>query len=346
MMTDVPTRYNSGLQRAKGILEIAAALYDTSLSRQSTRSGTNTPQIDSRLGAQLSLRIEPRKDSPADRDLGVSFGIGGSRQNLVRVAEKELSMLWINPNAPLALAYKGCAPFDKPLPLRTIAVFPSWDAGVIAVHESTGITSIEQIRERRIPLRVSTGSVVAPPFDEDPTMYAITSLIGAAGFSFADIVAWGGSLHTTSRPSHPERAAMMDKGTINAVFDEGIMSWGQYALDRGFRILPVEGALRDRVTAAGFDIMNVTPNKLPGLRQSVPSINFCGWPMIVHADMPDELAYALCEAIEARKLAIPTDNYRHVDMVQLCTPDEETPRGAPLHPGAERFYRERGYLKA
>ena len=67
--------------------------------------------------------------------------------------------------------------------------------------------------------------------------------------------------------------------------------------------------------------------------------------MIVHADMPEELAYALREAIEARKLAIPTDNYRPLDLAQLCSMSEETPRGAPLHPGAERYYRERGYLR-
>jgi uncharacterized protein len=129
------------------------------------------------------------------------------------------------------------------------------------------------------------------------------------------------------------------------VFDEGVGGWGQYPLEPGFRMLPLEGAVRDRVTAAGYDLINVTPNRLPALQRPVPSVDFCGWPMIVHQDMPDEMAYALCEAIEARKLVIPTDNYRPVDMVQLCSPDEETPRGAPLHPGAERFYRERGYLR-
>ncbi len=230
------------------------------------------------------------------------------------------------------------------MPLRTIAVFPSWDAGVIAVHEATGITSIEQIRERRTRLRVSTGTVIEPPFDDDPTMFAIATVMAAAGFSFADIAAWGGSIHTVSRPSHPERAMMIEKGAIDAVFDEGIMSWGQFALERGFRVLPLEGALRERVTAAGYDVLDVTQSRLPGLRQPVPSVNFCGWPMIVHQDMPDDLAYAICEAIEARRLVMPTDNYRPLDMTQLCTPDEETPRGAPLHPGAERFYRERGYL--
>jgi hypothetical protein len=343
-MADVPTRYNSGIQRAKGILELAAALYDTSLSRKSTRSGTTIPQTDSRLGSQVSLRIDLQREGM--NGVALSFGIGGSIENLLRVARKELSLLWINPNAPLALAYKGCPPFDKPQPLRTIAVFPSWDAAVIAVHESTGITSIEQIRERKMPLRVSTGHTLAPPFDDDPTMFAVNAMIGAAGFSLADIRTWGGSVHGVPRPSHPERAEMITKGEVNAVFDEGILSWGQYAVERGFRFLPIEGPVRSRIEAAGYDIIDVTPKRLPALPHAIQAVDFCGWPMIVHADMPDDVAYAICEALEARKLQIPTDNYKPVNLVQLSNVDEEAPRGAPLHPGAEKFYRERRYLRA
>ena len=343
-MTDVPPRYNSGIQRSKGLLEMAAALYDTSLSRKSTRSGSTTPQIDSRVGTQLHLSIERQRAGMTD-GVAISFGVGGSCDNLMEVARKELSLVWINPNGPLALAYKGHPPFSGPQPLRAIAVFPSWDAAVIAVHESTGITSIEQIRERRVPLRVSTGTTTSAPYDEDPTMFAINAMIAAAGFSLDDIRAWGGSVHSVSRPSHPERAEMITKGAIDAVFDEGILSWGQYALERGFRFLPIEGAVRARLEATGFDMVTVTPQRLRALREPVTSVDFCGWPMIVHADMPNDVAYALCEAIELRKLLIPTDNYKPIDFTQLCTITEETPRGAPLHPGAERFYRERGYLK-
>ncbi len=344
-MADTPIRYNSGIQRSKGLLELAAALYDTSLARHSTRGGTTIRQVDSRLGTNLSLSIQPRRDSPGDVGLGLSFGIGGSRENLMRVARKELSLLWINPNAPLALACKGRAPFDGPQPLRTIAVFPSWDAVVIAVHESTGITALDQIAERRVPLSISTGTPTAPPFDEDPTMFSVNALMGAARFSFDDIRAWGGSVHSVSRPSHPDRAEMIRKGEIDAVFDEGLLSWGQFAVEHGFRILPVEWRVRAQLEAEGFDIISLTRDRIPALPAPVTAVDFSGWPMIVHADMEDSVAYALCEAIEARKLAIPTDNFRPLDMVQLCTPDAETPRGAPLHPGAERFYRERGYLK-
>jgi hypothetical protein len=216
---------------------------------------------------------------------------------------------------------------------------------VIAVHESTGITSIEQIAERRTPLRVTTRATIHPPFDEDPTMFAVNTVINAAGFSLDDIRAWGGSVQGVSRPSHPDRSNAITAGAVDAIFDEGVLSWGQFAIERGYRILPVEGAVRDRIIAAGYDMIALTPRRLPGLAQAITAVDFCGWPMIVHADMPDDVAYALCEAIEARQLSIPTDNYRPLDLAQLCTISDENPRGAPLHPGAERFYRERGYLK-
>jgi TRAP-type uncharacterized transport system substrate-binding protein len=342
-MDKIAPRYNAGIQRSKGLLEIAAALYDPSLSRQTRRSGTPAPQIDSRLGTRLSLRIDAKR-SPADDNVGIAFGVDGFRDNIMQVARKELSLLWINPNSPLTQAYRGCAPFSEPLPLRALAVFPSWDALVIAVHESTGITSIEEIRERRYPLRVSTRETIMPPFDQDTTMFGVNALLAAAGFSLDDIRAWGGSIHPVARPSSPDRSDAIAKGTIDAIFDEGVLSWGQFAIERGFRILPIDGALRDRVKSAGYDMVTLTQSRIPGLRHPVPAVDFSGWPMIVHADMPDDVAYALCEAIEARKLLIPTDNYQPLDLAQLCSIGEETPRGAPLHPGAERFYRERGYL--
>jgi len=343
-MDETRPRYNAGIQRSKGLLEIAAALYDTSLSHQRRRGGSAAPQIDSRLGTRLSLQIDAKK-TPAEDSVGISFTVDGFRHNVMQVARKELSLLWINPNAPLAQAYKGCPPFPEPLPLRAIAVFPSWDAAVIAVHESTGITSIEQIRERRYPLRVSTRETIVPPFDEDTTMFAVNAMLAAAGFSLGDIRAWGGSIHPVARPSHTDRSDAVANGTIDAIFDEGVLSWATFAIEKGFRILPIEGAMRERMTAAGYDIITLTEKQIPGLPHPVPAIDFSGWPMIVHRDMPEEVAYALCEAIEARKLLIPTDNYRPLDLAQLCSITAETPRGAPLHPGAERFYRERGYLR-
>jgi TRAP-type uncharacterized transport system substrate-binding protein len=97
--------------------------------------------------------------------------------------------------------------------------------------------------------------------------------------------------------------------------------------------------------ALGYRPSSMSRCGFHGLRQDVPTIDFSGWPMIVHAAMPNELAYALCEAIELRRGQIPTDNFKPLSMRQLCANDEEAPYDVPLHPGARRYYREQGYLK-
>jgi hypothetical protein len=63
--------------------------------------------------------------------------------------------------------------------------------------------------------------------------------------------------------------------------------------------------------------------------------------MVVNATMLEDVAYALCETVEARKALMPTDNFKPLDMAQLCANDQEAPYDVPLHRGAKRFYLEK-----
>jgi uncharacterized protein len=156
---------------------------------------------------------------------------------------------------------------------------------------------------------------------------------------------WGGKFHSAPHPSDPSRRAAIENGEVNAILDEGIKSWGQTALDNGFRYLPVEGKVLKQLIRLGYRPAVMTQDQFKGLDKNISTIDFSGWPMIVHADMADDVAYALCEAIERRRELIPTDNYKPLDIAQLCANDAEAPYDVPLHPGAKRFYQERGYLK-
>ena len=282
--------------------------------------------------------------------MGVTFSVSsGLRKAVLRVVAGEISVLWVNPHG-------GADPrLSRAAAVRHAAATGAHDRRVsfaqdvigFAVHESTGITAFEQILERKYPLRLSTRIPITPPFNhEDPTMFSVTSMMGAAGFSLDHISSWGGEIHSASRPSDSLRGTAIKAGRIDAIFDEGILSWGQLAIEHGFRILPIEGALRQKVEAAGYAMTTIGPDRLPGLREAVAVADFSGWPMIVHADMDEDLAYALCEAIESRQAVMPTDNYKPLNMADLCAGGIEAPRHAPLHPGAERFYRQRGYLKS
>lgn len=333
-------RYNAGIQRAKGFLELAAALYDGSLSSESWRAAEGVLQTDSRLGNALELSLAAKSKS----GVSLSFATGSFRE-IRAVAQGRFSLTWVNPSVLLTMAYRGKGPFRKRLPLRTIAVFPSYDVMGFAVHESTGITSFSQIKKDRFPLKLSTRIVTASALRENSTMFTVAAVMRAGGFTFADLRKWGGKIHLAPRPSHPARRASIEDGTVNAIFDEGIKSWARTALDNGFRFLPVEGKVLKPLAAMGYRPVIMSKSRFQGMPEDVQTIDFSGWPMIVRADMPDDVAYALCEAIERRKEFIPTDNYKPLDIAQLCANDEETPYDVPLHTGAQRFYRERGYLR-
>jgi len=336
-------RYNAGIQRAKGLLEIAAGLYDSSLSYQTRRAAENVLQTDTDLGRVLRLSLGTKK-SESRPEVTISFTTGSFRE-IIAVAEGEYSLAWVNPSVLLTMAYRGTGPYPKKLPLTTIAVFPSYDVMGFAVHQSTGIISLSQIAKERIPLRLSTGIIPKSSLPGNATMFTVAAVMGAAGFSFSDLRRWGTKLHSAPRPSDPSRRKGIETGTINAIFDEGIKSWGKTALEHGFRFLPIDGTLLKKMKALGYRPATMTKARFSGLTEDLQTIDFSGWPMIVRADMANKVAYALCEAIEKRQDLIPTDNYKPLDIAQLCANDEEAPYDVPLHSAARRFYRERGYLK-
>ena len=147
-------RYNAKIQRAKGLLEIAAAMYETSLSFQTTRAAEKVLQTESRVGHELELKIVSANPAGSN-SVPLSFA-ADSFAELKGVAEGRYTLAWVNPSAAATLAYRGTGPFKTKLPLRVIATFPSYDVMGFAVHKSTGITSLAQIQKRRFPLRLST----------------------------------------------------------------------------------------------------------------------------------------------------------------------------------------------
>jgi hypothetical protein len=233
------TRYNAKIQRAKGLLELAAGMYETSLSFQTTRAAEQVLQTESRVGHALSLALVAASREGSN-SLDLSFA-ADSFAELKGVADGKYTLAWVNPSVAATLAYRGTGPLRKKLPLRVIATFPSYDVMGFAIHKSTGMTSLAQIAQERFPLRLSTNVTAQHALTASPTMFTVTAVMKAAGFSLADLRKWGGKIQSVSRPSHPDRREAIQNGSVNAVFDEGIKSWGQTALDGGFVYLPIEG---------------------------------------------------------------------------------------------------------
>src|SRR6476620_10668062 len=109
--------------------------------------------------------------------LGVSTAEG-----IFAVASREADLAIINPAAVLSVAMRGKGIFKEPMPVRAIAVIPSWDQFVFAVRPETGLSSFEDIPRRRPKLRVLMRGA------QDHTLHHMfDDVAAAAGFSRNDI---------------------------------------------------------------------------------------------------------------------------------------------------------------
>jgi TRAP-type uncharacterized transport system substrate-binding protein len=306
------------------------ALYHIAVGMWYDRSGAELPFGDIRVA------LDARESKP-DRP-NLTFAVDTERSPFA-VARGEADLSFFNPSEYLTMAYRGIGPFPEPLPLRTIAVFPSWDRMGFAVSRRTGLESLAEIKERRYPLRVSVRALPT-----DTTRFVVDQVLGTLGFSLHDVESWGGSLHLSGTPGDPSRLAGIEDGGIDAVFDEGINAWARTALAHDMRLLPIDAQVARHMDGLGWRIGPIPSGWDPGLDRDVLAIDFSGWPLYTRADLPDEIAYRVCKSLEANRSLIPFDSPRAVELADLCNDSEAAPLDVPLHPGAERYYREQGAL--
>ena len=255
------------------------------------------------------------------------------------VRRREADVAIINPAAPLTLAYRGTGPFKESIPVRVIAVIPSSDMFVLAVCESTGLISLSDIREHRFPLRVSLRG------QKNHSLHLfVDQILSEAGFSLDDIVAWGGQVRYDPGMPGRDRINFVQRGEVDAIFDESLDSWGNRALDLGMRFLSFGEPILQRLEVMGFRRATITKASHPKLSADIETLDFSGWPIFTHAAASDSMVTSFCEALEARKESIPWQGEGGLPLEQMCRDSIDGPLDIPLHPAAESFWRARGYL--
>jgi len=60
------------------------------------------------------------------------------------------------------------------------------------------------------------------------------------------------------------------------------------------------------------------------------------------ASLPEQVAYEVCNALAAREAEIPWEKGIDGSALHMGSESDSTPMDVPLHPGAERWYREHG----
>lgn len=237
-----------------------------------------------------------------------------------------------------AAAMKGSSPFDRVYEnVMGVANFQAPSAFYFMVEKSKELGSIQEFVDKKMPLRICTFKKTGPP------AVSTLRLLAEYGVTEEDIESWGGKINymewrdcvslgrdghidamlgTTSLPSpfHAELASVRDVDLLGVPADKA------KSLQEKFGYLPItipEGTFSGLVT------------------EDLPVFGYFGY-VVANRDLPEDVVYELTKqmydtADRLRKLHRSFNSFDPKNMAMGFP--------GPLHPGAERFYKEKGILK-
>lgn len=228
----------------------------------------------------------------------------------------------------LTLAGKGDAEmgFAKPLDkLRTIAaIYPNY-IQIVASRES-GIATLADLKGKRV-------SVGAP---KSGTEVNARTVFAAAGLGYADM--------NVQYLPFGESVELIKNRQLDATLQSaglGVASIRDLATAVPITVVSIPAAVAGRIDDPSFLPATIPAGTYDGQTEAVPTVAINNF-LVTRADLDDDTVYALTKAM-FENLADLKAAHAAAEVIALETATAGSP--VPLHPGAERYYRERGVLK-
>ena len=201
------------------------------------------------------------------------------------------------------------------------------------------VSTIEEIFEQKLPLRIGCSAVGS--MDAEGAYL----LLEYFGVTQADLESWGGSI---TNQSGSENEADLQDGKIDFYIDHtsgSSSTMAEIATTCDVTFLQWGDELIDWfVTEKGFSRVTVPANSFKGQTAEItlpgsPDCIFC------KESLSEDVVYQITKTLcENRDNLVATYNTLEPWDVETCM-DSEKIGGNPLHPGAEKYYREMGYIQ-
>ena len=262
------------------------------------------------------------------------------------IASKAADIGFVTPAACLTMAYRGVGPYTQKMGnLRAIGTLPHDDRLMWAVPADSAIHTIQDMKD--YPMRLVL------PNKDFPVRFAVDRILGAYGMSIAELKERGWQVmeesHCLKIPT------LVLQGKADALIHEGrnTPAWLELGRTRSLRYLPIEeSVLRDLENPYGYGRGVLPKGMFLGIESDVPCVDFSDWLLFTREDLSDELIYLLTQLMVERRESLFEFHFRNIP-TQVCNltcpidPSKiwRNAGGVPLHRGAERYYKEQGYIR-
>ena len=238
----------------------------------------------------------------------------------------------VTSSAMLASAYEskffGKGPYRN---LRLIAKIEDPFYYLIAVRKELGTKDFIHIKQQRLPVRI---------FGADGNMMTILKYYGITADS---INTWGGKLGVTAEEAIKGNFDIVAGFLASPSLNPESAYWTTLSQKFDLYFIELPEDLLKLIAQQNVDaeFVEARQNLLRGVNRKIKTLGRSGESVFVRDDMPEQAAYDLAKAID--------ENHGELKwFIRVYTYDPKTVWqnfGVPLHPGAEKYYREVGYIK-
>ena len=215
--------------------------------------------------------------------------------------------------------------------LRLVAVMNPINALQFFVDAKTGAKSIQDIKDKKIPLRITVnrqGTLIDVATEE---------LLKTYGITYSDIAKWGGKVH---KIPGPEATDLWDAGQMDAIVEVS-----QFPTSRFYELgqkhdlimLPIDPANQEKLNKElGTSSLTIPAGTYSFQKEDCPTVS-SQLLLITSADQPDEVITGVLKAMTAN---IDYLHSVHANLRDLSPETMSANTSIPMHPAAEKFFRE------
>lgn len=208
---------------------------------------------------------------------------------------------------------------------------------VTIAAKKLNIGSLREVKDKKLAVRAY--SLPVGSLGE----FAMRQVLREYGLSYADLKSFGGTVTNANYNIIVDAFKDGRADLLVAVVTPKHPSISEIATFTDVSFLPIEPEHAKGLATLGYKPATMPPNTFKNQTQPVPAVGF-PTVLITNAALPEPLAYTITRTIVDNKDALVRGHagLAEFDPKTAWQPDEV---GLPLHPGAERLYREKGWMK-